>query len=394
MFTSTFRIGRIAGIEVGINWTWFLVFALISFTLAAVVFPDMTPGLSDAAYWTMGLIAAVLFFGSILLHELGHAIQARRDDVDIEGITLWLFGGVARFRDLYASPGAEFRIAIAGPLVTLAIAIFLAALVGVLALPDGIEGVVAWLALINFVVLVFNLLPALPLDGGRLLHAALWRIRGDLGWATQIGSAIGVGFGYLLAGAGIALFIFTTAIGGLWLAILGWFLATAARAEATQLAARQALEGLSVADLMSHDPVAVAPDISLSRFIDDVARRTRFASYPVVEDGGQPVGLLSFRHVTGTPRAGWDTDLVGDHMVPRADVPVVAPGDAADRVFRDILGNDLRRALVVERGRLVGILSITDFMRAIQLPELGRAIGREQRPPGPGNPAGRTRSTS
>jgi Zn-dependent protease len=379
MLTSSIRIGRIAGIEVGINWTWFLIFALIAFTLAEVVFPETTPDLAAATYWTMGVVAGVLFFGSILLHELGHALQARRDDVEIEGITLWLFGGVARFKDLYASPGAEFRIALAGPLVTVAIVVVLFALIAAVSLPDAADGVVSWLAVINLVILVFNLFPALPLDGGRLLHAGLWSARGDLGWATRVGAGIGVGFGYLLAGAGIALFIFTTAIGGLWLAILGWFLATAAQAEATQLAARQALEGLSVADLMAREPVAVTPDLTLSRFIDDVARRTRFTTYPVVEDGERPVGLLTFRQVTGAPRADWDAARVGDHMIPRDGVPVVSPDDRAEDAFREVLGEDVRRALVVDRGRLVGLLSITDFMRAIELPRLDRATSPRDR---------------
>lgn len=373
MLTSSIRIGRIAGIEVGINWTWFLVFALIAFTLAEVVFPETTSDLAAGTYWAMGVVAAALFFGSILLHELGHAIQARRDDVEIDGITLWLFGGVARFKDLYASPGAEFRIAIAGPLVTLAIAAALFAVIAVIPLAATVEGVVSWLAAINLFVLAFNLIPALPLDGGRLLHAGLWQARGDLSWATRVGSAIGVGFGYVLAGAGIALFVFTTAIGGLWLAILGWFLATAARAEATQLVAREALEGLTVADLMSPDPVAVTPGLTLSRFIDDVARRTRFTTYPVVENGGQPVGLLPIRQVTAAPRTDWDGARVGDQMIPRDDVPVVAPGDDAEDAFRRIVGAGVGRALVVDRGRLVGMLSITDFMRAIELPRLGRA---------------------
>ncbi len=185
------RLGRVAGIEIGANWTWFLVFALVAWTLAAGVFPDQNPGLSNGAYWAMGVIAAVLFFGSILVHELGHALQARRDDVEIEGITLWLFGGVAQFRSMYRTPGAEFRIAIAGPLVTAVIAGVLIALGGAAALPQSVDGVVFWLGYINLFVLAFNLLPALPLDGGRLLHAGLWAYRRDLRWATQVGAAIG-----------------------------------------------------------------------------------------------------------------------------------------------------------------------------------------------------------
>ncbi|HWC25595.1 MAG TPA: site-2 protease family protein, partial [Solirubrobacteraceae bacterium] len=248
-------LGRVAGIEIGANWTWFVIFALVAWTLAEGIFPDQNPGLSDGTYWVMGLVAAVLFFGSIVLHELGHALQARRDEVEIEGITLWLFGGVASFKSLYGTPGAEFRIAIAGPLVTVAIAAVLLAVTALASLPEAVDGVVSWLAYINFFVLVFNLLPALPLDGGRLLHAGLWAARGDRGWATQLASGIGVGFGYLMIGAGVALFFAAAAFGGLWLALIGWFLTVTARAEALQQQARERLGGIRVAELMARDPV-------------------------------------------------------------------------------------------------------------------------------------------
>ena len=204
--TASFTLARIAGIRIGINWTWLIVFALITWSWATQIFPDQNPGLSDGTYVAMAVVAALLFFLSILLHELGHAIQARRDGMEIEGITLWLFGGVAQFKGMFPSAGAEFRIAIAGPLVSLAIGIFFVLLAVGLSIPVEVDGVAAWLGYINLTLLVFNLLPALPLDGGRVLRSALWKLRGDFGWATRVSAAIGRGFGYLFIVGGVAMF--------------------------------------------------------------------------------------------------------------------------------------------------------------------------------------------
>lgn len=363
---SSIRVGRIAGVEVGVNWTWFLVFFLIAWSLAVGVFPEQNPGLPQGAYWAMGAIAAVLFFASILLHELGHAVQARRDQVEIEGITLWLFGGVARFKSLYGSPGAEFRIAIAGPLVTTAIAAVLIAFGNAAPLPTGVEGVVVWLGYINVLLLVFNLLPALPLDGGRLLHAALWRVKRDQAWATRVAAAIGAGFGFVMVGGGFALLLSGAGFGGLWIAVLGWFLSTAAGAEAQQMAARRALQGVKVGDLMARDPVTVERGTSVGRFVDDIARETHFTSYPVVE-GTRPVGLVTFRCVADLPRERWDDERVDDCMLERDRVPVVRPDEDAAEALVGLAGGDVNRALVVEDDRLAGVLSISDLVRAVEL---------------------------
>src|SRR5215204_2875785 len=170
----TFQLGRIAGIRISANWSWLIVFALITWSLAVAVFPSQNPGFSDGEYVVMAVAAALLFFASLLLHELGHALQARREGVEIEGITLWLFGGVAKFRGMFPSAGAEFRIAIAGPLVSLALGTIFVLLAWKASLPEVADGVAAWLGYINLTLLVFNLLPALPLDGGRVLRSALW----------------------------------------------------------------------------------------------------------------------------------------------------------------------------------------------------------------------------
>ena len=367
----TFPLGRLAGIEIGAHWSWLIVAWLIGGSLAAGVFPEENPGLSDGTHWAMGVVATVLFFAAIVLHEVGHALQARREGADVEGITLWLFGGVARLRAVYRSPGAELRIAVAGPLVTLVIAAALIGLAG-LDLPEAVDGVVSWLGYINLFLLVFNLIPAQPLDGGRVLHAVLWAAVDDRAWATRIGAAVGQAFGLVLVGGGLVLVLTAAALGGVWLVLLGGFLTWAATAEVAAAEARDALRGLRVRDVMSPDPVAVPQDLTIARFVDGIASATRYTAYPVV-DGAQAVGLLSFRHVLATPRSEWDRRTVGDCMVARPEAAVVSPDTpAADAL--DALEEGPRRALVIDAdGTLVGLLSITDAIRAAQTHRPGPA---------------------
>jgi Zn-dependent protease/CBS domain-containing protein len=364
---ASLSLGRIAGIRVGVHWSWLVVFALITWSLASGVFPDQNPGLSDGAYLVMAAVAAVAFFGSILLHELGHAIQARRDGMEIDGITLWLFGGVAQFRGLFPSAGAEFRIAVAGPIVSLVLGVVFMALARIAALPDGVDGVLFWLGSINITLLVFNLLPALPLDGGRILRSGLWAARDDFRWATQVAAGLGRAFGYGLIGLGIALLVFANTFSGAWLAFLGWFLLGAASAEARWIAVRDAFDGLRVRDLMTRDPVSVPPQLKLGDFMDDVVWQRRYTTYPVVE-GGRPLGLLPFRRVAEIPRREWDGRSVRDSMVARSDVPVLRPDDLLVDALAELSENPVGRALVVENGdRLAGLLSISDLARALEV---------------------------
>ena len=363
---DSFELGRIAGIRIGVNWSWLVVFALIVWTLAATIFPDSNPGLSEGTYLAMAVIAAVLFFVSLLLHELGHALVARRQGVEIEGITLWLFGGVAKFKGMFPSARAEFRIAVAGPLVSLGIGVFfvLIALVG--DLPEAVDGVVGYLGYINLVLLVFNLMPALPLDGGRVLRSILWQTKGDFRWATIVAADVARVFAYLFIGLGLAEVFFLNSFAGVWLAFLGWFLLQAAGAEARYLATRQALGGLRVRDLMVRDPITVAPDLSLGRFMDEVVWPHRYTSYPVVDDG-RAVGLLPFRSVAEVPRGDWDGSSVRDAMLPLDDVPALAEDDDLVDALAKLGSSDVRRALVLDGGQLAGLLSITDLSRALEV---------------------------
>ena len=360
------QLGRIAGIKIGVNWSWLVVFALIVWSLADGVFPSQNPGHSDGAYIAAAIVAALAFFASLLLHELGHARQARREGMEIEGITLWLFGGVAQFKGGFPSAGAEFRVAIAGPLVSLVLGVLFVLLAVFAELPSVVDGVAAWLGYINLTLLVFNLLPALPLDGGRVLRSALWHFKGDLAWATRVAADIGRGFGYLFIAAGVAMLIFQGSFSGAWLAFIGWFLLQAATAEASYVVARQALDGVRVRDLMVREPATVEADLTLGEFMDRVAWSHRYTTYPVL-DHGRPVGLLPFRSVAAVPRDEWDRRRVRDSMFPLEKVPVLDEGDEAIDALAELSSGDVNRGLVVENGTLAGLLSISDVARALQV---------------------------
>jgi Zn-dependent protease len=236
---GTVRLGRIAGIPIGLHWSWAVVFALFAWSLGRNVFPSSNPGLGGVTYAVMALAATTLFFGSLLLHELGHTVVARREGVAIDGITLWLFGGVAQLGSPLPSARAELRLALGGPAVTALIVVVctgVAQLGGVTS--AAVDGVVSWLAYINLILLAFNLLPALPLDGGRVLRALLWRARGDFAWATSVAGAIGRVIGIAMIAAGFASMDFTGVFGGIWLALIGWFVFQAAGAEAATVSRR------------------------------------------------------------------------------------------------------------------------------------------------------------
>jgi Zn-dependent protease/predicted transcriptional regulator len=355
-----------------VNWSWLVVFALIVWTWATGVFPETNPGYSDSTYVAIAVVAAILFFGSLLAHELGHALQARREGMEIEGITLWLFGGVAKFKGQFPSAGAEFRIAVAGPLVSLALGVAFVLIAWLGGLPEVADAVSAWLGYINLTLLVFNLLPALPLDGGRIFRSALWALRKDFGWATRIAAMVGRGFGYLFIAGGVAMLIFQGTFSGVWLAFIGWFLLIAATAEDRTILSRQALRGLRVGDLAVRDPVTARPDLTIGEFMDEIVWKARHTTYPVT-DNGHALGLLPFRCVAEVPRNEWERRTVRDCMVPADQVPVVSEYEDLADAAAELAENDLHRALVVDGDQFVGLLSASDVARAL---EIRRAGGR------------------
>jgi PDZ domain-containing secreted protein/Zn-dependent protease len=368
---SSFRLFRFRGIEIGANWSWILVLAFIIFNLANGFFPRAYPDLGGTTYYVMAVAAAAIFFASLLLHELGHALRALQEGMEIDGITLWFFGGVARFRGMFPSAGAEFRIAIAGPLVTLVLLILFIAATWIgktVDAPAQIVGVTDYLALINGILLGFNMVPALPLDGGRVLRAYLWHRQGNYTAATVSAAKAGRAFGGVLIGLGLLLLFTQADTGGLWFAFIGWFLIQAARAEVSFAEFRQALRGLRVRELMSPGPDTVKPGDSIAEFIEDVAHVRGHSTYPVVVRG-RLAGLVSLRLAAMVPAAERATRTVGDVMVPGADVPVVDPDDeVTDAVVT--LQQGPGRAVVAKDGRVVGILSRSDIARAIEVEKI------------------------
>jgi Zn-dependent protease/predicted transcriptional regulator len=358
------ELGRIAGIRVSISWSWLVVFALIAWTLADGVFPSQEPGLSRGAYVAMALVASVSFFACLLLHELGHAVEARRQGMRIDGITLWLLGGIAQFKGAFPSAAAELRIALAGPLVSALLGGSLVALALAPGLGRSVGGVLAWLGYINLILLVFNMLPALPLDGGRVLHALLWQTRGDFVRATRTAAAVGRGFGYLLISLGVLLFIGQGVWSGVWLAFVGWFLLEAATAEARYGEFRSALGDLRVGDLTVRDPVTVAADATLEELMEQIVREHRYSTYPVV-DGGRVVGLLRLSAVADVPRSAWARTPVERCMLRYEDAPKLPEEEPLRDAVAELGSGSPGRALVLRDGMVVGLISITDVGRLV-----------------------------
>ena len=357
-------LGRVAGVRISVNWSWLVVFALIVWTLASAVFPAQDPHLARTTYLGMAVVAAFLFFSSLLLHELGHAYQARREGMEIEGITLWLFGGIAQFKGMFSSAGAELRVALAGPLVSAFLGGVFVAVAAAGGLGTAVDGVAAWLGYINLILLGFNMLPALPLDGGRVLRALLWRARGDFSWATRIAARVGAAFGYLLVALGIFLLIAQGVWSGVWLAFVGWFLLQAAAAEGRYGLLRDTLGGLFVRDVMVRDPASVAADASLAEFMDEIAHAHHFTTYPVV-DADHVVGLLSFALVARVPRGDWKRKRVRECMLAFDDVPRLREDEPLVDALGELATEPPGRALVLDDGHVVGLLSISDVGRLV-----------------------------
>jgi Zn-dependent protease len=365
------RLGRIAGIRVGVNWSILVVFWLICWSLAAALLPQQVPGATTAAYWTAGVATAVAFFASLLAHELGHALVARRTGLRVEGITLWLLGGVAKLDGEAPDPGAELRIAAVGPLISLvlaAAAASVAAVASVAGPPRLLVASVAWLARVNLLLAIFNLLPAAPLDGGRLLRGLLWwrtkdRLRSAVA-AARMGRLLGAllvgfGFGELVVGAGI---------GGLWLVLLGWFLLSAARAEETSARLRQTLAGVGVQDVMAADPVVGPSWLTVAAFLQDYALPYRCSAFPLRDLDGTLVGLVTLARLTTVPARQRPTTRVEAVMCPLAQVPTATPEELlVDLLPRLGSGCGGGWALVVQDGQLLGMVSPADIARTLEL---------------------------
>jgi Zn-dependent protease/predicted transcriptional regulator len=376
--TESLRLGRIAGVAVGINWSVLVIFGLIVLGLALGRFPAEYPDQPAAAHVAAGLIAAVLFFLSLLAHEIAHAVVAMRNGIGVEGITLWLFGGVAKLEGEPETPGADLRIAGVGPLVSVLLAIafgglaFGAVAVGV---PGLVFAVLLWLAIINGVLAVFNLVPAAPLDGGRVLRALLWYRRGDRYSAAISAARAGRVFGFVLIGLGLLEFAAGAGLGGLWLVLIGWFLTGAAKAEEQHAEVRGALGDVRVRDVMTEDPTVAPPDLSVDEFVEAYVWPHRHSTFPLVE-GGRIAGLISLRRLKELPASERRDRRVRELACPPEEIGVADPDELVAEVVARMNTCADGRLLVVADGELIGILSPTDVARVL---EVGPLRARRER---------------
>lgn len=362
---------RVKGVPVKIGLSWLVIFALVFWSLASAMFPSTYPHLSVWAYVAMAGAATILFFASILAHELSHTLQSLREGVRVRDITLWLFGGVSRAEEPLPGPGAEFRVVVAGPLTSGLLALLfwgLAAGGAALGLPETWIGVPRYLAGINALLLAFNVVPALPLDGGRLLHALLWWRSGDDAGSTVTAARAGQVFAAVLIAAGVYLMLTRTNFSGIWFVLLGWFIGQAARQEAQGARVTQALRGLRVRDLMATAPVTLSPDTTVAEIAVLLERGLSHPVYPVVDEG-RFAGLLLLRRAGRVPVAQRSTTRVADLMETAPAVPVVHPEDLVVDVV-PTLARDPGRAVVLasaDHGQVLGILSETDLVRALEI---------------------------
>lgn len=379
------RMGKIFGIRVVVDWSLFIAVWLVTVGLASGTFPAWHPDWSAGLRWGVALAAALLFFGSVLLHELSHVLVGRAFGLRVDHITLFLFGGVANIEREPDTPRAEFLMAVVGPLVSVGFG-FLCVLVGAW-LAGGPTGdpaavmrglgplatVLFWLGPVNIVIGLFNLLPGFPLDGGRVLRAILWRATGSLERATRWATAAGQGIGLLLVFVGICMsfgvrvpLFGTGLVSGLWLAFLGWFLAGAAAASYQQLVLTALLAGVQVRRIMRRDVAVVSPELTVARFVDEFLMRSDQRGFPVVL-GGQLVGLVCLDDVRKVPRDDWGAVRVGDVMTPASVLEVVTPEEDVAEAMRALGRRDVEQLPVVQGGQLLGVLRRRDILRWLEL---------------------------
>jgi Zn-dependent protease/predicted transcriptional regulator len=365
---QTFSLGRISGIRVGVNWSVLLIVALLAYGLAVGEFPAAAPQHPVAEYVAAALVTAVAYIGSLLAHELAHSLVARRNGLEVEGITLWLLGGVSRLQGEVTGPGAEIRVAGAGPLVSLVLGgAFM--LVAWLLHAAGVGGVVvaalAWLGGINLLLAVFNVIPAAPLDGGRLLRAVLWRITGDRFKAAVWSARSGQVFGWALVVVAAYLVLVRRQYNWLWFALVGWFLISAATAEGQQAMVQSRLRTIAVRDIMTAHPVTVPGSATVAWFLNDYLPWHRHSAFPVEADG-QTVGLVTVHRINQVPPAERGRTTLRDIACPLSDVARATPDEPVADVLPRLNACSENRALVFADGRLAGIVSSADISRALE----------------------------
>jgi Zn-dependent protease/predicted transcriptional regulator len=370
MFGKRISLFKLLGFEVRIDLSWIIIAVLIVWSLSKGLFPIYFKDLSARAYWIMGITGALGLFLSIIFHELSHSLVARRYGMPMKGITLFIFGGVAEMSEEPTSAKGEFFMAIVGPVSSVIAGLAFYGLHGfgkLVGFPDAVNGVLSYISWINFLLAAFNLIPAVPLDGGRVLRSILWGVKKNIRWATRVSSAIGTFFGILLIVLGFYRVVFAgDFIGGMWWFLIGMFLQSAARASYQQLLTRRALEGEPVRRFMETNPVTVPPSASVEKVVEDYIYQYHYKMFPVV-DSGRLFGCITTKEVKQIPREEWAHKTVGEVAVSCSAENTIGPEEDAVKAMSKMNQNGLSRLMVVEHGRLVGIIALKDMLKFLSL---------------------------
>jgi Zn-dependent protease/predicted transcriptional regulator len=366
--TRGIKLFRISGIQISIDFSWFVIFFLILWSLSAGYFPRKFPGETVQNYWLAGILATILFFSSVIIHELAHSLTAIRHGMKIHSITLFIFGGVSSIEEEAKTPGEEFRIAIVGPVSSLVLAgifwLISGGLRGVIA-PIGVS-VFSYLAYINLALALFNLVPGFPLDGGRVFRAIWWKWKGSITEATKAASFMGKGFAYGLMFIGGIWILSGFLLGGIWFILIGIFLKSAAEGSYKELLLRQSLDRVKVRDVMVREVETVPADMSLQKLINDYFLKFGYKGFPVARDG-QVVGLVSISHVKDLPEEERAAKTVGDVMNKMGDDVLISPDAPLLEALTRMQSLGLARLLVMEQGKLLGMITRTAVMRFLEI---------------------------
>lgn len=374
---ASFSLGRIAGIRIGIHYTWLFAFALIAWTLAEGFYPEMFPGWSRLTYWITGVLSALLLFVSVLVHELAHSFVARARGLPVEGITLFIFGGVSNLRGEAERPLDEFAIAVVGPLLSLVLAaIFWFSRGAVEDTTGPVFATLTYLGLVNGLLAIFNIVPGFPLDGGRVLRSIIWGVTGSLRKATNTAALVGQLFGWLLIGYGVFQILQGSFLSGLWTAFIGWFLNSAADASRREVAVQEMFRDVRVRDVMRTDPPTVEPQASLDTLVRECFLRQGIRAAPVCSDSGLE-GIVTVSDIKEVPESRWASTTAVEVMT-RQPLHSVGPRDDLSRALALMAEHNINQVLVTEDGKLVGMLDRAHIIRYLQsIEELGMTPVRQ-----------------
>jgi Zn-dependent protease len=382
---SGFRLGKLFGIQIRVDWSWLVIFFLISWNLSTSL-GEAHGDWNTILRWSVAVVAALLFFLSVLAHELAHSLVAQSRGMTVRSIRLHLFGGVSNIQREPDSPKSEFVMAILGPVTSLVIGVVLLVLVALTSNLSAVSGqpaqqmlgqfgpvttVMLWLGSVNLTLGIFNLIPGFPLDGGRVLRSILWAITDNLRRATQWASWVGRGISWLMIFAGISMAFGANVLGGgfangLWLAFIGWFLHNAAVQSYQQMVIRDALEDVPIDEVMQRNPETVRPDRTVGNLVHNHIMQSDDHAFPVVEDD-QLVGIVTLDDVRSVPRDKWGSTYVREIMTPAEELVTVNPDEDASRALDQLAGRDVRQLPVLREGRLEGLVRRRDIVKWLQL---------------------------